>query len=208
LALFESEKDIKIRHLKQAAIKRFAESNIPVEYWHLSMKNFQGGIRLLEKYNEYVEDLSSIYTNGTSFCLAGSHGLGKTMISTCILQATSLKGYSSLYTTLSDLVSVLTQASNEEKFIARRELCMVDFLVIDEFDSRFMSTTSSADLFARMLENVFRSRIQNKLPTIMCTNSPNILEAFTDSLKASLGSLMSGYLPVIAVFGQDFRKNK
>lgn len=128
-----------------------------------------------------------------------------TMTTTCILKLAAQKGYNCLYTTLSDVVNVLTAADSEEKFLARKELMMVDFLVIDEFDSRFIATDNAADLYARTLETIFRTRSQNKLPTLMCTNSPNILETFSGALKMSLGSLMKGYLKIFAVLGTDHR---
>ncbi len=209
LTIAEKEEDLSKRQLKISAITRYAESNIPLEYWDLKMENdFHGYAGLLTKYNDYTSDLKKVYTTGKSFCLAGSHGLGKTMTACCILKKASLKGYSCLYTTLTDIVSSITQAPNEDKFLAKRELCMVDFLVIDEFDSRFIASANAADLYARSLEGVFRTRIQNKLPTLMCTNSPNIVETFHDSLKASLSSLFSGYLPIFPVFGADYRGDK
>ena len=189
--------------------QRYYESNIPVEYWDLKMeKDFVGYQGLLDKYNEYISDLKSVYYNGTSICFAGSHGLGKTMTITCILKRAALKGYTCGYSTLSDIVSVLTAADSEEKFMARKELIMVDFLAIDEFDSRFISTENAADLYARTLEGVFRTRSQNKLPTLMATNSPNVIETFSGSLKQSLSSLMHGYLKIYPVLGEDFRKKK
>ena len=75
-----------------------------------------------------------------------------------------------------------------------------------EFDSRFMPSENAADLYARSLENVFRTRSQNKLPTLMCTNSPNVVESFNGPLKASMDSLMRGYLKIFVVLGDDFRK--
>ena len=204
-----SSDDLKAKAIKLTAINRYAESNIPIEYWSLKMeRDFTGDSRLLDKYNEYVSDLKSSYINGSSICFAGSHGLGKTFSVTCILKKANQKGYTCLYTTLSDIVNVLTQANGEEKFLARRELAMVDFLVIDEFDSRFMPSENAADLYARSLENVFRTRSQNKLPTLMCTNSPNIVESFNGPLKASIDSLLKGYLKIFPVFGDDFRKKK
>lgn len=205
----ESNDTISVKNVKLIAINRYAESNIPIEYWNLKMeKDFHGDSRLLDKYNEYISDLKSSYITGNSLCLAGGHGLGKTFTVTCILKKASQKGYTCLYTTLSDIVSVLTMSSGEEKFLARRELCLVDFLVIDEFDSRFMASENSADLYARTLEGVFRTRSQNKLPTLMCTNSPNIVESLNGPLKASIDSLMKGYLKVFPVLGEDFRKKK
>jgi len=132
-----------------------------------------------------------------------------TMTITCILKKASQKGYNCLYTTLSDIVSVLTTGPAEDKYLARRELALVDFLAIDEFDSRFMPSENAADLYARSLESVFRTRSQNKLPTLMGTNSPNPVESFNGSLKASIGSLMKGYIKVFAVApGIDHRGEK
>ena|ERR1035437_4784587 len=196
-----------IKQVKLIAINRYYESNIPIEYWELTMnKNFTGDPRLKKKYEDYISDIKSSYLNGSSLCLAGFYGLGKTMTSTCILKKACQKGYSCLYTTLSDIVAVLTQANAEDKFLARRELFLVDFLVIDELDERFMATENAADLSARSLEGVFRTRSQNKLPTLICTNSPNIIECFTGNLKASLNSLMQGYMEFFPVLGNDFRK--
>lgn len=189
------------------AYTRYYEANIPLEYWDLKMdKDFHGYKGLLDKYNEYVKDLKSAYENGTSICFAGQHGVGKSFVICSILKKASLKGYSSTYTTISDIVSVLISGSSEDKFTARKELIKVDFLAIDEIDPRFVSSDSSSDLYARTLENVFRTRAQNKLPILMATNSPNVLETFNGALKESLGSLMSGYIKVFVVLGQDFRK--
>jgi DNA replication protein DnaC len=196
--------------IKLIAINRYAESNIPIEYWPLKMeKNFIGDPRLLTKFNEYTSNLRESYTSGSSICFAGGHGLGKTMTITCILKKASEMGYNCLYTTLSDIVSVLTTGGGEDKFLARRELALVDFLAIDEFDSRFMPSENAADLYARSLESVFRTRSQNKLPTLMGTNSPNPVESFNGTLKASISSLMKGYVKLFSVApGIDQRGNK
>ena len=207
LAVEQSSDSINNKHIKIVALNRYAESNIPIEYWSLKMeKDFHGDKRLYDKYVEYTSDLKSSYTNGTSICFAGLHGVGKSFTLSCILKKASAKGFTCLYTTLSDMVNVLVSASNEEKFLARRELNLVDFLAIDEFDSRFMSSDNAADLYARSLEGIFRNRCQNKLPTLMSTNSPNIVESLNGPLKASIDSLMKGYLKVFPVFGEDFRK--
>jgi len=204
-----SELDLSSKNIKLIAINRYAESNIPIEYWGLKMeRDFHGDPRLLTKYNEYISDLKSSYINGNSICFAGGHGLGKTMTVCCILKKACGKNYSCLYTTLSDIVNVLTQSSGEDKYLSRRELALVDFLVIDEFDSRFMPSENAADLYARSLEGVFRTRSQNKLPTLMCTNSPNIVESFNGPLKQSIDSLMKGYTKTFPVLGEDFRKKR
>ena len=96
------------KRFKTVAILRYSESNIPVEYWDLKMEDFKGDSRLLKKYNEYIEDLKLSYQQGLSLCFSGSHGRGKTMTVSNILKKACEKGYSTLYTTLSDIVNVLT----------------------------------------------------------------------------------------------------
>lgn len=191
------------------AFNRYAESNIPIEYWSLKMDHFKGDPRLHNRYEEYTRSLKEAYQGGYSICFAGGHGLGKTMTITCVLKKAVEKGYSCLYTTLSDVVNVLTQGDSEVKFLARRELAMVDFLAVDEFDPRFMASDSAADLYARSLESILRARSQNRLPILMATNSPNPVESFTGTLKESIGSLMQGYIQLFVVApGKDFRKEK
>ncbi len=131
------------------------------------------------------------------------------MTITSILKKASQKGFNCLYTTLSDIVNVLTVGGGEDKFLARRELTMVDFLAIDEFDPRFMPSDNAADLYARSLEGIFRVRAQNKLPTLMGTNSPKPVESFKGALRNSVASLMKGYIEEFFVYpGEDHRDLK
>lgn len=168
-------------------------------------KNFKGDARLLDKYNNLVKNLQENFSKGFAICFGGNYGVGKTLCSTNILKEAALKNYTCLYSNLSDVVNVLIQASNNDKYEARKELTMVDFLVMDEWDSRYMPTDATADLYARILENIFRTRMSNRLPTIFCTNSPNILESFNGALKQSMESLTKGYMETFVVFGDDYR---
>lgn len=199
----EIEDPVKRNILKKAYIRYF-EANIPVSYWSISMENnFEGDKGLIDFYNQYVVDLNSAYVNGTSACLAGNFGRGKTLTSTCILKKAVEKGFSALYTTLTDITSVIT---TEHKYMARKELLNVDFLVIDEFDSRHIgSTTASSDFFGRVLEDVLRTRSQNALPLILCTNSPDPTNSFDGTMKESISSLWN-YVDLIPVLGSDYRE--
>jgi DNA replication protein DnaC len=207
-AVEQGRDSLRNKNIKAIAINRYAESNIPIEYWYLKMeRDFKGDPRLLIKYNDYIADLKTAYQSGASVCFAGSHGVGKTMVLTGVLKKAVVKGYSCLYTTLSDIVNVLTQSEMEAKSLARRELTMVDFLVVDEADPRFIQSENAADLYARSFESIFRARSQNKLPTLMGTNSPNLVESFKGQLRESIDSLMQGYMEVFRVLpGKDVRK--
>jgi len=209
-AVERSSDDLTTRALKQTAINRYAESNIPLEYWTLKMeRDFKGDPRLLAKYTEYVADLKAMCQGGTSLCFAGGHGLGKTLTITSILKKAAHKGFSCLYTTLSDIVVVMTSGYGEDRAVARRELVMVDFLAIDEADIRFFNQSdNSKDLYGRAFESIIRARLQNKLPILLATNSPNIKENFVSFFKDSLGSLLSNVEIFSVMPGIDFRTNK
>lgn len=187
------------------AYNRYANSNLSVEYWDFDMKDFKGAPPLKKVYDDISESLQQVYQEGTSICLAGPHGIGKSLVSSCIIKKACQKNYVCLYTTLSDMVSALIDSFGDEKYMARKELMTVDFLVIDELDPRFVGNGNGADLFGKMLEHIFRTRIQNKMPTFICTNSPNPLETFSGSIKQSLDSIMSK-VKFIPLMEEDFRK--
>lgn len=201
---FDSNLCIKCR-AKNLAIVRYAESNIPVAYWNLEMDSaFVGDKVLFEKYKDVTLDLYKSYRNGVALCFAGSHGVGKSSCVTNILKRACEKGFSCMYVNLGDIVAAMLNSQSEDKALARKELLTVDFLVIDEFDPRYMSNDKSSDLFGKILEEVFRTRSQNKLPIFLCTNSPNVVESFTGSIKQSITSLLST-VKMIPVLGRDFR---
>ena len=188
------------------ALQRYAKSNIPIRYWRLEFDNsFKGDGLLRKKYEEITSNLSKTYKEGKCICFAGSWGLGKTLTVSAILKRAVETGYSGLYVTLNDIVSNMISTTSEDKSIATKELLMVDFLVIDEFDPRYMGSSQASDLFGRTMEYIFRTRVQNMLPTFLCTNSPNIVESFSGSIKKSIDSLMN-YTEMVPVLGKDMRK--
>lgn len=205
--------DIKLDHnlcnecrLNNKRIQRYADANVPVIYWDLEMEhNFTGDVILKEKYLEITQDLRQSYRDGIAICFAGGHGRGKTMTCCNILKRAVEKNFSGLYVNLGDIVSVMLNGKDsEDRATARKELLIVDFLVIDEFDPRYMSNDKASDLFGKILEEIFRSRTQNKLPTMMCTNSPDVVKSFTGAVKESIESLMST-VKIVPVLGKDQR---
>ncbi len=193
---------------------RYYRVNIPLEYWDLNFgksieaaqEKFPGQESILKVHFDYTSNLKQAYFVGKSFCLVGPHGTGKTTCATNILKTCALQGLGALYTTLSDAVALLTSAPNDERFLVRRELLETDFLVCDEFDGRFFSSENASDLFGRTLESIIRTRLSNKLPTILISNSPNPKEIFSGPLKASIESLMNK-IQIIPIIGKDYRKN-
>lgn len=190
---------------KHILLDKMEEANIPVGYWLLNMKKFQGSEKLKEIILDYIENLKSNYIEGTSICLAGNQGTGKTMSSICILKEALKNDFSAYYITASDMLNDLTDRNGR----LRKTLKDVDFLVIDELDSRFFSSDSAKELFSGVYENIFRFRAHNTLPTIICTNeTEGILNVFYGAGLQAIDSLNHQYLKIYPVIGQDFRKRK
>ena len=182
------------------------ESNIPAAYWFSKMKGFRGSKKLEEVVLEYMSNINEMYSSGTSICLAGNQGTGKTMSSICILKIALKRNFSVYYTTASDIMAEMTDYNSSSG--TRKTLREADFLVIDELDSRFFPSEAQKELFSGIYESIFRFRAHNSLPTIICTNeTDDILNVFCGHSKQSVESLNKQYMTVYPVTGKDFRTN-
>ena len=186
-------------------IDKMDEANIPCGYWFQKRKDFTGSEKLREITNKYIEELDQNYSKGNSICFVGNQGVGKTLSSTFIMKKALMKDYSVYYITAPDLFSeMMNYGKNYE---TRRMLKDVDFLVIDELDSRFFTSDAQKELFGGIYENLFRYRSHNNLPTIICTNeTDDILNVFSGASVQSIKSLNNQYLKVYPIAAPDFRK--
>jgi DNA replication protein DnaC len=187
------------------AFTRYYEANIPVDYWWRDMSDWIGPAILERVYKDITKDIKQSYKNGERAFLAGKHGTGKSMCVCCMLKRALEKNFSAQYVNLTDIIQVMLTSTNEVKVQARDILLNIDFLVIDEFDARFMGSENAADLFGRILEPIMRTRIQNRLPLFFCTNSVKVEESFSGPLRASIESLMKMVKLVPVIGGQDMR---
>lgn len=194
--------DLEKLAVMKKALHRYFEANIPVKYWGLEMDvHFTGDESLLEEYHRLTKDIENIYKAGESVCFAARYGVGKTFCATNILKRALEKGYSGLYLNLNDIVSVMKSG---ESYVARKELITTDFLVVDEFDPRYMGSDQASDFYGRMLEDVLRNRSQNRLPLFLCSNHQDPVRAFGGEIQESVKSLWN-YVEVIPVLGKDYR---
>lgn len=192
-------------NLRLKLLDRYIQANIPIDFWFKNVSEFQGDQNLLSIHNSVMNDIDLFYSNGGSYFFKGTHGVGKTFISTLLVKKFVEKGYSALYSNLFDIVNVIVHAPISDKFEANRELKMCDFLVIDEFDPRFFGSATSAELYGRVLESIIRVRLSNKLPTILITNNVDPIKNLGDDLSASMASLAS-LMKEVFVIGKDYRK--
>lgn len=186
------------------AFHRYYLSNIPVDYWFREMSDWIGPKNIKKYYDEIIQDIAGAFKSGKRAMFAANHGVGKTLACSCILKrVVETDEYTALYVNLTDIIQVMLTPSLKER--ARELLLNIDFLVIDEFDPRFMGSENAADLFGRILEPIMRTRIQNRMPLFFCTNSPKVEESFSGPLQASIESLMNVVKLIPVIGGDDAR---
>jgi len=189
---------------RERIIDKLAEANIPVAYWYIKMKDFNGPENIKEATLNYIKNIDENYNSGQGLCFTGNYGIGKTVSSCMIMKNALIRGYESYYTTLLDLISYLADFSTKRDFY--HLVTRVDFLCIDEVDSRHFSDSEDAQrMFGSSFERVIRYRNQNKLPTVIVSNNTSIMEVFVGQHKRAIDSLLSS-VKMISAIGKDYRK--
>lgn len=185
-------------------IDKMDDANIPINYWFYKLSEFENQNLLHKILNEYVNNIKKEYLSGRSLCFSGNQGVGKTMASVIILKEAIKNGFSTYYTTATDM---LDEIINNENVEYKYKIKSCDFLTMDEVDSRFFINNSSKELFSSVFEWVFRYRSNNGLPTVICTNeTKNPLDVFYGMGKESMASLYSQYVTIYTIAGIDNRR--
>ena len=193
--------------LKISRIKKYARAGIPSEYWNYSFKNFSGNIILKEKVTCYLKDVGEMYDSGKSILMVGTMGTGKTYSACCLLKIALMNDFSGMYVNMVDIITniISNNSINSGEYI--QNLLNTDFLVIDELDSRWIFPSEKTEqIFGSYMEYILRSRFQNNMPTIMCSNTQNIGDIFSGDFSKSFKSLTGHYVDTIVVAGKDYRK--
>lgn len=190
---------------KISRIKMYAKAEIPMDYWFLSMKDFKGDPNF-KKYviDNVLSDVKKVYEEGTSLAFVGNLGIGKTYVAVAILKSALVAGFTARYIYMSDII----QKSTEGNSGIFEELTTVDFLVLDEYCDRYVFPSDKAEqLFGQTMERVLRHRLQNRMPTILCSNTPELKDVLAGEFSRAVDSLFSRYVKTIYVSGKDFRKS-
>jgi DNA replication protein DnaC len=191
---------------KTSRLMKYASAGIPIDYWLLPFKKFEGDANFGRAITARIKDIDKMYSTGESLGFVGNLGTGKTYAACCLLKMAIVKGYDAKYVNMADVVNgLISKTSDNSQYLD--ELMNVDFLVIDEFDKRWVFPSEKVEqLFGQTLEHILRSRFQNQMPTILCSNTENIDDVLSDDFSRAFSSLRHRYMKVFIVAGRDFRK--
>ena len=189
---------------RSSRIDRYAIAGIPTIYWNSSFKDFIGDQNFASLFREKLKDINKLYDDGSSMILVGSLGVGKTYSICCLLKLAIVSDYSSIYTTMADIINKVIKDNSGEYL---QSLLEADFLAIDELDPRWIfPSEKSEQLFGSTMEHLLRSRFQNGLPTIMCSNADDVDKIFAGHFGRTFRSLRSQHIEVLYVGGKDQRR--
>jgi DNA replication protein DnaC len=191
---------------KQARMMQYDKASIPMEFWNRSFKDFNGNKNFKNFFTKKLKDIDAFYDRGKSMFIYGTFGTGKTYSACCMLKIALTKGYTGHYTSMSDVINkLLSREYDSGSYI--KELAEYDFLIIDEFDKRWVFPSEKSQIiFGSSMENILRCRFQNMLPTIMCSNTLSFDDIFTEEYSKAITSLSSKYVDQIPLGGLDMRR--
>ena len=157
----------------------------------------------------YVDALESARKNGYGLYLSGSNGLGKTHTMSAILKVALEHRYSALLVTPAEIKSIKAgDIVSMQQIGAPNMLTEVDFLGIDDFcKEQYKSSGDRSMFYERVIEEVLRNRLQNKLPTLVTSNSEldSVNSYYGDSVQSLLlGSVVEVHLAE----GADLRRER
>ncbi len=190
-------------------INNWTNASIPVLYWDYTLDTFNGDTNFKEVIKQLISTVDKLYADGSVLIFNGKYGVGKTWAGTELLKTAISKKYTAKYTSMSEIVNILL-SKDVDKYIFNQKLLYSDLIFIDEVDSRFMPNTENGmNIFGTMMENIIRTRLQNRLPLILSTNNSNINEIFDGIFGQTFNSLFaSKNIMHIPVGGIDLRNQQ
>ncbi len=198
---------------KMFAFIKFKESNIPLEYFNLSIDNFIIKNEEKAKIKRVIEKISEntpeFLRNGMGLYIYGPAGTGKTMLATEIIKKAIFSGFSAHY----DWFPILIDFFNRKGYEADKKkdelnnlFTSKDFLIIDELGKEINGANSfTNDDICRFLEiNILKKR-SNK-STILISNIPNGIDGLHSRYGEFVTSVIKQRFHVQEFSGLDHRE--
>lgn len=153
---------------------------------------------LCEEFVQYFPDVGNLL-------LSGPPGLGKTFLSACIARELANRGYSIVYDTAINCLSLFEKqqfardAEQEAAASAVSSMLNCDLMILDDLGSEFATPAVVSALY-----NLINTRINNRKITVINTNlSTRELEK---RYTPAICSRIEGYYSILSFEGDDIRK--
>jgi DNA replication protein DnaC len=190
-------------HLQYTQFKKLHDSGLPKSYWNKSIADFNGDKKALSAIQDYTKKIQGNLNKGIGLYLYGSPGVGKTLLSSYVLQETLKRNKNAHFYFFTDILNVFTEAWHDDE--ARNEvennIINSDLLIMDDVGKEFKSNKK---LHESILDTVVRNRASQLRPIIITSNY-DILDV-KETYGHGIVDLFKESLVVIPVKGDSYRK--
>lgn len=118
-----------------------------------------------EKAHAYVANFESMTKNNAGLMLYGGIGCGKTYLAAAISNRINQRGFQSLMTSISSLVTAITEDFGANKAWWLDKIANLDLLVLDDFGVERTTAYSTEQMY-----EVINARYKSNKPLIITTN--------------------------------------
>jgi DNA replication protein DnaC len=213
--LYKTKADNRIYMLKKLYPKKtqdyytykWIRANIPKEFWHVTLDNFDGDSKAMRIVEKYCNKLGEAKENGIGFLFMGPNGVGKTSLCTIILKEAIFRGYSAFFITLPEIFRQIYLGFKHTEVLIELKKIMndTDFLVISELGKDYHRKDST--MFMRSeFDSIFRERRGDLKPLMLDTNLDEM--ELKDTYGDSIMSLFRSRLKMVTLSGKDYRAVK
>jgi DNA replication protein DnaC len=177
-------------------------AHIPIGYRKYTFKDIdEPSLKdSIKKIKAYIEKAKFYRTMGTGLYLHGGSGTAKTSTGCILLMELMKQGYTGYYSDIGDYLDSQFEDPTDDEEDLYKLLREVHFLVLDNMGSEYLD---SKGLKKSWIEDLIRSRTDNRLPTILISN---LEENVWTAAKARLSSILKEHiLPPIEFKCKDRR---
>lgn len=187
--------------------EQMAHAGIPPKYWEFTIDTLDADSPGVSEVKKYIDKLPTARKDGIGIFAHGKNGNGKTLCACAVGKEALRRGYTVRFTRLGTIISAFTGAlyDQEARDQLQQDILEVEFLIIDDVDKDYMAKDSK--YIDAILDELFRTRSNQKLPVIMTANRTmeDILAAREGTTVKSLLSLFDENLLPVLFMGKDHR---
>jgi DNA replication protein DnaC len=159
----------------------------------------------LEAIANYIEQADYYVTRGMGLLFHGQHGTGKTLLVTILAKQLLAEGVDGYFTTFNGMLDNFASGWRDDKNRQwfEKRIRNAPLLVVDDIGRENKNLNNMA---SNALDTVFRSRVQNSLPTIITTNlNPS---DFEKSYSSGVMGLVTETSLTYEFLGESFREKQ
>ncbi len=164
------------------------------------LENIRSVFALCKSYAENFE------TEKRNLFFTGGCGLGKTFLSSAIVNALVGKGVDVIYVSANSLFPILEdlhfnrEVSEQNQYLVRRVFDS-ELLILDDLGAEFVTQFTSSELF-----RIINNRLLDERNTVISTNMD--LGELRSKYSERIYSRIAGSFEIVAFFGEDIRRKK